>query len=113
MNTPFVEIGTVEALAEFLKSANGSAITLFKHSNTCGVSSRAFREMSVLEFPVGLIVVQQARPVSDEIEKRWHVDHETPQVLIVKDDEVVWSASHFQVKASEVQAALLAAGKHQ
>ncbi|HYX27850.1 MAG TPA: bacillithiol system redox-active protein YtxJ [Pyrinomonadaceae bacterium] len=113
MNTPFVEIDSVAALEEFLKTSNGSAVTLFKHSNMCGVSARAYREMSTLDFPVAMVVVQQARPVSDEIEKRWHVDHETPQVLIVNGDRVVWNASHFEIKAADVAAAFKAAGTHQ
>ena len=106
MNLPFVEIGSVTALDEFLAEANGSSAVLFKHSDTCGVSARAYAEMSKIQGPVGLITVQKARAVSDEIEKRWSVDHESPQVLIVRDGRVVWDASHFQVKAQDVTSAL-------
>ena len=112
MNTPFVEIDTVEDLEGFLKRANGSVVTLFKHSNTCGVSSRAYREMSSLDFPVGLVVVQNARPVSDAIERRWQISHETPQVLIVQADRVVWNASHFEIKSANVEAAFQSASNH-
>lgn len=106
MNLPFVEIVTVEALDEFLANTNGTAAVLFKHSNTCGVSARAYAEMSKLREPVGLITVQKARAVSDEIEKRWNVDHESPQVLIIRDGKAVWDASHSQVKAQQVESAL-------
>jgi len=106
MNLPFVEIVTVEALDQFLAGANGSAAVLFKHSNTCGVSARAYDEMSKLREPVGLITVQKARAVSDEIEKRWNVYHESPQVLIIRDGKAVWDASHSQVKAQQVESAL-------
>ena len=106
MNPPFIEIGSVAALDEFLAKANGSAVVLFKHSNTCGVSARAYAEMSKLREPVGLITVQKARAVSDEIEKRWNVDHESPQVLIIRDGKAVWDASHSQVKAQQVESAL-------
>ena len=106
MNAPFVEIVTVAALNQFLTGASGAAAVLFKHSDTCGVSARAYAEMSKLREPVGLITVQKARTVSDEIEKRWNVDHESPQVLIIRDDKVVWDASHFQVKAEQVESAL-------
>ena len=106
MNPPFVEIVTVEALDQFLSGASGSAAVLFKHSNTCGVSARAYAEMSKLSEPVGLITVQKARAVSDEIEKRWQVDHESPQVLVIRDGKLVWVASHFQVKAPDVERAL-------
>ena len=106
VNSPFIEIGSVAALDEFLARANGSPAVLFKHSNTCGVSARAYAEMSKLREPVGLITVQKAHAVSDEIEKRWNVDHESPQVLIIRDGKAVWDASHSQVKAQQVESAL-------
>jgi bacillithiol system protein YtxJ len=106
MENNFVELASVSSLDDFVAQSNGSAGVLFKHSNSCGVSSRGYDEMSKLRQPVGLVVVQRARQVSDEIESRWHVTHETPQVLIVLGGEVVWSASHFDVKAQAVETAL-------
>ncbi len=106
MDNHFIEIDDLESLDRFVAKLNGSAGVVFKHSNTCGVSSRAYGEMSKLTFPVGIVVVQEARPVSAEIERRWQVNHETPQVLIIKNGKAVWNASHFQVKAEEVDAAV-------
>src|SRR5689334_6893688 len=106
MDAPFKEIVDVPALDEFLAGTNGSAAILFKHSKTCGVSSRAYREMANLHQPIGIVIVQNARPVSDEIQKRWSLPHETPQVLIVREGSLVWDASHFSVKAADVEAAL-------
>ena len=106
MENKFINIKNVESLNDFVASLNGSSGVLFKHSNSCGVSSRAYAEMTKVGHPVGLIVVQDARAVSDEIERRWSVSHETPQVLIVCDGKVVWNASHFQIKAANVEAAM-------
>src|SRR5205807_4914103 len=106
MNIPFVEINNVAALDEFLASSSNSAAVLFKHSNTCGVSSRAYDEMSKLRGPVGLVTVQKARAVSNEMERRWGVTHETPQVLIVREHSLVWDASHSRVTAAAVETAL-------
>jgi bacillithiol system protein YtxJ len=50
--------------------------------------------------------VQDARAVSDELEKRTGIAHETPQLLIFRHGQVVWSASHGQIKAEAVEAAL-------
>ena len=106
MENNFFELANIASLDDFVAQLNGSAGILFKHSNTCGISSRAYNEMSKLSCPVGLIVVQRARSVSDEIENRWQVPHETPQVLIVQDGSVIWSASHFEVKAQHIETAL-------
>jgi bacillithiol system protein YtxJ len=102
MNNGFIQITDTESLDQFLQTFNGNGAILFKHSNTCGISSRAYNEMAKLECPVGLIVVQQSRPLSTEIERRWSLPHQTPQVLIVRDGELIWTASHFEIKAVTV-----------
>ena len=111
MDHPFIEIKTVSELDDFLAAANGVTAVLFKHSNTCGISARAHAEMSRLQQSVGLVTVQRARAVSDEIEKRWQVAHETPQVLLIRDGRVLWDASHFNVRAPAVEAAIVSAGQ--
>lgn len=62
--------------------------------------------MSRLELPVGLVIVQAARALSDEIAVRTGVEHETPQVFILRDGEVLWTASHGQISAEAVEVAL-------
>jgi bacillithiol system protein YtxJ len=102
----FVELPDVDSLDRFLAQANGSPAIIFKHSNTCGISARAHAEMARIEHAIGLVIVQKARGVSNEIEARTGVAHETPQVFIIRDREVLWSASHNQIKAEAVEAAL-------
>jgi bacillithiol system protein YtxJ len=93
----FVELPDVDSLDRFLAQSNGSPAIIFKHSNTCGISARAHAEMARIEHAVGLVIVQKARGVSNEIEKRTGVAHETPQVFIMRDREVLWSASHSRI----------------
>jgi bacillithiol system protein YtxJ len=57
---------------------------------------------------VALIVVQQSRDVSGEVEKRTGVRHETPQIIIVRNGEAVWDASHWAIKSDAVESAFLA-----
>jgi len=102
----FVELADTDSLDRFLAQSNGSPAILFKHSASCGISARAHAQMSMIEQPVGLVIVQQARALSDEIEARTGVEHETPQVFIIRNGEVLWSASHGQIKAEAVAAAL-------
>lgn len=106
MMNGFKELRNLASLDSFLSQSNGDPVIIFKHSDSCGLSSRAYAQMSELERPVGLVTVQTARAVSDEIEKRMGIMHETPQVLIVSDGKVGWTASHGQVKAAAVEVAL-------
>jgi monothiol bacilliredoxin len=112
MTNGFIELRDVVALDDFLSRSNGDPVIIFKHSDSCGISARAYTQMSEVASPVGLVTVQTARAVSDELEKRMGLAHETPQVMIVSDGKVAWTASHGQVKAAAVEAALQKLGLH-
>ena len=102
----FIELHQANELDELLGKSAQQPVILFKHSNTCGVSARAYREMAKVEEPVGIVTVQQARPLSNEIENRFKLAHETPQVLIVRNGKLAWSASHFRITADAVNEAV-------
>lgn len=102
----FIELGDIESLNQLLVHSHRTSVIIFKHSNLCGVSSGAYSQMSRVTGTIGIVTVQEAREVSTEIEKRLGVPHESPQVLIVRNGKVVWSASHGQVRAEVVTAAL-------
>jgi bacillithiol system protein YtxJ len=115
MTKGFIDLLDKDALDRFLAQSNGDPAIIFKHSDSCGVSARAYAQMSGLEHAIGLVTVQEARAVSDEIENRMGLTHETPQVLIVQDGKVVWSASHGAIKADAVDKAVREAtrGSHE
>jgi bacillithiol system protein YtxJ len=50
--------------------------------------------------------VQKSRALSNEIESRFALPHETPQVLIVREGKLAWSASHFRITADAVNHAV-------
>ena len=81
-------------------------VIVFKHSNACSISSRAYREMEKVEADVNILVVQSARDVSRELANLTGVRHETPQVIVLRDGKAVWNASHFDVQAGAVAEAV-------
>ncbi|HEX5708337.1 MAG TPA: bacillithiol system redox-active protein YtxJ [Pyrinomonadaceae bacterium] len=89
-----------------IERSQDEPILIFKHSTTCPISAAAYREMSRVAAEVSLVVVQDARKLSDEIAKRTGVRHESPQALVLRRGEAVWTASHFSIKADEVERAL-------
>ena len=105
----FVELPDIDSLDRFLAQSNGAPAIIFKHSNSCGISAGAYEEMAGLAGSVGLVTVQTARDVSNEIEARTGVEHHTPQVFIIRDGKVMWTASHGRISAASVAAALLEA----
>lgn len=96
-----IEIKTVQTLDGVWKD---DALVLFKHSTQCGRSAQVYEEVRKFEAEhravrVHLVKVIEARPVSDEVERRTGVRHESPQVLILKSGAVVWHEAHLRVTA--------------
>ena len=63
-------------------------------------------ERAALPLPLYVVSVRAQREVSDAITRRFGIRHESPQVLLVHRGAVLWHASHFRVRAAEIQAAV-------
>ena len=103
----FINVSDAEALENIFRLSHDQAIVLFKHSTTCPISAAAYREMSQLAVGnVALLVVQRARELSREVERRTGVRHESPQAIVLRNGQPVWTASHFAVTSDAVERAL-------
>lgn len=102
MGNSFFKINNRETLDQLITDSKNKPVVIFKHSNACGISASAYREMEKLEGEVNLLEVQSARDVSRELADLTGIRHETPQVIVFKDGKAVWNASHFDVKAGAV-----------
>lgn len=106
MGKSFFKINNKETLDKLITDSRTKPVVIFKHSNACGISASAYREMEKLDDEVNLLEVQSARDVSRELADLTGIRHETPQVIVLKDGKAVWNASHFDVKAGAVRQAL-------
>lgn len=101
---------TLPDLTRFIEAHQAEQIILFKHSSTCPISTRAYAQVEEFrakspDIPIGLVVVQEARPLSDYIAEQYGVRHESPQIIVLRGGEVVWNDSHFALTAEAI-------GKH-
>ena len=106
METDFSPVEDVAALEQLFARSHEAPVLLFKHSNACPISARAYRQLEQVKGDVAIVVVQKSRDVSREVETRTGVQHETPQALVLRGGEVVWSASHFDVTTDAIESAL-------
>jgi bacillithiol system protein YtxJ len=106
MGNNFRPVEDGAALDALLARSHEGPVLLFKHSNTCPISAHAYRQMQEVKSPVSIVVVQQSRDISREVESRTGVQHETPQALVLRKGQAVWSASHFEITADAVERAL-------
>ena len=106
-NEPLVNwamIDGIDTMTEIIDNAKNSTLIIFKHSSRCGMSSsilRKFEKKTSTTFTdkklFYFLNVIKHKDVSDEIEKRFSIRHESPQVLIVKNNEVIKHDSHYSI----------------
>lgn len=106
METPFVRVTDKNALADLVERSRNQPVVIFKHSTTCPISSAAYRQLEDYDGEIALVEVQRARELSQEIAERTGVAHESPQVIVLRNGQVVWDASHWKVSAEALSSAV-------
>jgi bacillithiol system protein YtxJ len=106
METNFSPVSDAAALEELFARSHNEPVLLFKHSTACPISARAHKQMEEVKTPVSIVVVQESRDVSQQVAERTGVRHETPQALVLRNGQVVWNASHFDITADVVEQAV-------
>ena len=90
---------TSESQLENLEKAS----VLFKHSTRCGISSsviKRFEKQSIdlmesIDFYY--LDLLNFRDISNTIAEKFKVMHQSPQIIIVKNNELVAHASHYDI----------------
>jgi bacillithiol system protein YtxJ len=105
----FTPVETAEALEDWFVRSEVQPVALFLHDPGCPISRAAFRQMSRLSTVIPVIPVIDVRTgthLSHAVEERTGVRHESPQVIVLRHGQPVWSASHYAITAGDVSAAL-------
>jgi bacillithiol system protein YtxJ len=106
MENHFVRVIEKSSFDELASRSRSQPVVIFKHSLTCPISSAVYDQMAEFAGEVSLIEVQRARELSGEIETRLGVRHESPQVIVLHNGQVVWTASHFDITVDAVNEAV-------
>jgi bacillithiol system protein YtxJ len=106
---PWKEITSVEEFNEMLNAPTDKAKLFFKHSTRCSISSMALkgfeREWNVSsdDFELYFVDLIAHRDISNAIAAESHVEHQSPQVVVWRNGEVVYNASHHHIDAQKIQ----------
>ncbi len=79
-------------------------VLIYKHSTQCSISrstldrlERNWKESDMTALKPYMLDLLSYRDVSNEIVNAFQVEHESPQVLVIKNGEVVYHTSHFGI----------------
>lgn len=83
-------------------------VLIFKHSTRCPVSSMAKRNIeleSVLlpeNVPTYFLDLIKFRDLSNQVSAIWKIKHESPQVLLIHNQECIYNSSHNEINVADI-----------
>lgn len=102
MSASFRPIDSIEELDTLFERSFAEPVVVFKHSNSCGTSAYVFEILSEVTGEIHLVTVQERRDISNAIADRTGVRHQTPQVFVIVNGEIEYSASHYNISPEAI-----------
>jgi bacillithiol system protein YtxJ len=105
----WTKLSKQQQLEEIREQSTKKTILIFKHSTRCSISRTALdrlernwnaEEMNEVE-PYFLDLLSY-RDISNLVADQFNVEHESPQLMLIKDKAVVFERSHFEIEYSSV-----------
>lgn len=105
------KLETAEQLAHIKQESTNYPVLVFKHSTRCSISSAALARLErswkedngIKPYYLDLLAF---RSLSNSIAGEYHVEHQSPQALLISNGKCVYTESHMGIDVSEMLSAL-------
>lgn len=100
----WINLDSEDTLTDIIESSKNKAQIIFKHSTRCGISEfakeRIEKSYDQIEGKADFYYLDllNHRNISNLIAERLNVIHQSPQIIILKDGEVVHSVTHHSIQ---------------
>jgi bacillithiol system protein YtxJ len=102
----WIELTSEDQLEHIIKRSAHTPQVIFKHSVRCGISAVAKHRLEKKPVPDSVdfyfLNVIVYRSLSNKIAKELGVPHETPQILLIRDGQCVYTESHWAINMDEI-----------
>jgi bacillithiol system protein YtxJ len=96
----WIPLSSLDQLDTIKKQSKTESILIFKHSTRCGISKMVIKQFEGLfqenhqHLKVYYLDLLNYRNVSDEVGYTFQVMHQSPQLLVIKNEVSVHAVSH-------------------
>ena len=103
----WIKLETENQLVNIQQKSYDQPVLIFKHSTRCSISRFALKQFEnefTLEDRVDAYFLDllEYRDISNEIASRFGVYHQSPQLLLIKNGQSVYDASHSDIDAGDL-----------
>ncbi|MBZ0207650.1 MAG: bacillithiol system redox-active protein YtxJ [Flavobacteriales bacterium] len=109
----WIPLTTLAQLDEVDAASRHKPVLIFKHSTRCNISSGALNRLERAWTPsddaaqtIFHLDLLAHRDISNAIAERYGVEHESPQVLVIRDGKCVHVAAHLGITYADTLDAL-------
>jgi bacillithiol system protein YtxJ len=93
-------------LEEIQERSAGRPQLIFKHSTRCSTSAVVKGRLERAEKPEAIdfyyLDLISYRPMSNKVADLFQIDHESPQVLLIRDGQCVYDESHMGITMNDI-----------
>ncbi|SFC55464.1 bacillithiol system protein YtxJ [Flexibacter flexilis DSM 6793] len=97
-------------LEQIQKDSAQQPILIFKHSTRCSISAtalsrleRAWQQGDVANTQTYLLDLIAYREISNQIAQVFGIGHESPQILLIRNGQCVFDASHWDIDYQDIK----------
>lgn len=109
---PWTELTSIDQLNDLIEQSAEIPVLIFKHSTSCSISAMAINrfENKWTASPEACLVIYldllRFRAISNEIATKTGIQHQSPQAILLKNKQVVYTDSHSGIDAVTIQSLL-------
>ena len=99
----------IDQLNEIIAESKDKPVAIFKHSTRCSISRMALKQFeNEFDFPEKVtpyfLDLIAFREISNDIANRFGVQHQSPQLILIKNGKAVYNTSHSDIDATALRA---------
>ncbi|MFM6924406.1 MAG: bacillithiol system redox-active protein YtxJ [Ferruginibacter sp.] len=102
----WINLHNVQQLADIKELSKTRPQVIFKHSTRCSISVMAKSRLERNDQPPSIdfyyLDLLKHRTISDQVAEDFKVNHESPQILLIKNTECVYEESHSGIQMDEI-----------
>lgn len=108
-NIVWNDLTQLKQLEDIIEESAEIPVVIFKHSTRCSISRMALKNFEK-EYTIDedklkpyFLDLLEHRDVSNEIASRFDVQHQSPQLILIKNGKAVYNSSHSDIDAATVK----------
>lgn len=103
----------LEEIQSLQKESQETPVVIFKHSTRCSISrtalsrlERQWKDVEMESAKAYFLDLLSFREISNQIASHFDVEHESPQILVIRNGKVVFHRSHLSIDYDSIKAAI-------